>query len=67
MTTIDDESPPGAWANELRAAPWGYGQRKKPSVDEALWNIRKSGLTVEATVLAAEIAGLRAEIERMTK
>ena len=67
MTTTDNESPPGAWDNELRAAPWGYGQRKKLNVEEALWNVRKSGLTFEANILAAEIAGLRAEIERMTK
>lgn len=63
----DNESPPGAWDNELKAAPWGYGQRKKPDVEEALWNIRKAGLLVEANVLAAEIAGLQAEIVRITK
>ena len=64
---VDNDSPPGAWANELRAAPWGYGQYKRPTVEEALWNVRKSGLSHEANVLAAEIAGLRAEIEKTIK
>lgn len=63
----DDESPPGAWKNEMERMPWGFGQRKKPDVEECLWIMRKHGLTVEANILAAEIAGLQAEIERVTR
>lgn len=64
---VDDSSPPGAWKRELERHSWGYGQVKKLDVEEALWNIRKSGLWAEANALALEITGLRAEIDRMTK
>lgn len=67
MTIVDDESPPGAWANEMKAAPWAYGQQKKVNVEQALWNIRKAGFLAEANTLATEISGLQAELERMTK
>jgi len=56
---IDNESPPGAWKAELERAPWGYGQRKPPTIDEVLWMLRKLGLSVEADIIAAEIAKLK--------
>ena len=60
MVTVDDESPPGAWDRELKRHPWGYGQYRPPSLEEALWIIRKHGLGVEADVIVAEIAKLKA-------
>ena len=54
--TIDNESPAGAWANELKAAPWGYGQERDQRVESALASIRMRGLWSEASILAAEIS-----------
>ena len=64
--TIDNESPAGAWANELKAAPWGYGQSHNQRVENALDSIRMRGLWSEASILAAEINSLKAEIARLT-
>jgi hypothetical protein len=61
MVIIDNESPPGAWEQELQRAPWAYGQHRSPNLEEALWIIRKHGLGVEADVIVAEIAKLKAE------
>ena len=63
--TIDNESPAGAWANELKAAPWGYGQERDWRIDNALAAIRMRGLWSEASTLAAEINSLKAEIARL--
>jgi len=65
--TIDNESPAGAWANELKAAPWGYGQERDWRIDNALAAIRMRGLWSEASTLVAEINNLKAEIARLTK
>ena len=64
--TIDNESPAGAWANELKAAPWGYGQKRDWRIDNALATLRMRGLWTEASVLANEINALKAEIHRVT-
>jgi hypothetical protein len=64
--TIDNESPAGAWANELKAAPWGYGQERDWRIDNALAAIRMRGLWSEASTLVAEINSLKAEIQRLT-
>ena len=64
--TIDNESPAGAWANELKAAPWGYGQERDWRIDNALAAIRMRGLWSEASTLVAEINSLKAEIHRLT-
>ena len=64
--TIDNESPAGAWANELKAAPWGYGQERDWRIDNALANIRMRGLWSEASTLVAEINSLKAEIARLS-
>jgi len=65
--TIDNESPAGAWANELKAAPWAYGQERDWRIDNALAAIRMRGLWSEASTLVAEINNLKAEIARLTK
>ena len=65
--TIDNESPAGAWANELKAAPWGYGQERDWRIDNALANIRMRGLWSEASTLVAEINALKAEINRLNR
>ena len=65
--TIDNESPAGAWANELKAAPWGYGQERDWGITNALANIRMRGLWTEASTLAAEINALKAEIHRLNR
>lgn len=61
MTTIDNESPPGAWADEMKAAPWRF----KPvlSTHELLGRVRAAGLTTEANELAREIEALRAQVQ----
>jgi hypothetical protein len=58
---IDNESPPGAWKAELERAPWAFGQRKPPTVQEVLWTLRKCGFSVEADIIAAELAKSTAE------
>ena len=63
--TIDNESPAGAWANELKAAPWAYGQERDWRIDNALAAIRMRGLWSEASTLVAEINSLKAEIARL--
>lgn len=64
MKVIDDESPPGAWKEEMKAAPWGYGQSQLKKVEEALNNVRKAGLWDEARILTLEIKTLQMELER---
>lgn len=61
--TIDNLSPPGAWKDELSAAPWGYGQSQQTLVERSLQNIRRAGLSNEATVLSLELLTLRNELE----
>lgn len=65
--TIDNQSPPGAWAEELKAAPWGYGQERDWRIDNALATLRMRGLWTEASVLANEINALKAEIHRLNR
>jgi hypothetical protein len=59
--TIDRESPPGAWADEIRAAPWRF--KPLPSTHELLARVRAAGLTTEANELAREIEALRAQVQ----
>jgi hypothetical protein len=58
---IDDKSPPGSWKAEMERMPWKYSQQAK--IDEALASIRKSGMALEANLLAQEINVLKAELE----
>jgi hypothetical protein len=61
MTTVDNQSPPGAWADEIRAAPWRF--KPLPSTHELLARVRAAGLTHEANELAREIEALRAQVQ----
>lgn len=61
--SVDNESPPGAWRDEMARMPWRYSQQVK--VDEALAEIRRAGLALEANVLAQEISVLKAEVESL--
>lgn len=63
--TVDNQSPAGAWADELKAAPWGYGQERDWRIDNALASVRMRGLWSEASTLANEINALKAEIHRL--
>ena len=63
--TFDDKSPPGAWKNEMSAAPWGYGQTQQKQVEQALNNIRRAGLFNEATVITLELNTLKSELEAL--
>jgi len=60
---IDDQSPPGAWKNEMAAAPWGYGQSQSQQVHQALTDIRAKSLWIQAEVLEREIITLKLELE----
>ena len=61
--TIDNVSPPGSWQREMEMMPWKYSQQAK--IDEALASIRKSGMALEANLLAQEINVLKAEVEHL--
>jgi len=61
--TVDDMSPPGAWKDEMNAAPWGYGQSQQKLLERSLENIRRAGLFNEATVILLEINTLKTELE----
>jgi hypothetical protein len=65
--TIDNQSPPGAWKEEMSAAPWGYGQSQQMLVERSLENIRRAGLFDEATVLLLELNTLKTELELLRK
>ena len=65
MKTIDDESPPGAWKEEMKAAPWGYGQTQNKKVEDALASVRLRGMWQEASILSLEITTLRRELEAL--
>lgn len=58
---VDNDSPPGSWAEEMARMPWKYSQQVK--IDEALAAIRKAGFMFEANLFAQEINILKAEIE----
>ena len=62
VKTQDDDE---AFEQEMAAAPWGYGQNPTPKVDVALAAVRLRGMWTEASVIALELAGLKAEIQRL--
>jgi hypothetical protein len=64
LLVIDNESPPGAWRDELARAPWAYGQKPR-TVEGALSEIRRVGMWEEATLLSQEISLLKAEIYQL--
>jgi hypothetical protein len=61
MKVVDNESPPGAWRDEMARMPWKFSQQV--SVEKSLASIRNAGLLLEANVLAMEIKTLQAELE----
>jgi hypothetical protein len=61
--SVDDQSPPGAWRDEMARTPWRYSQQTK--VNEALASIRQAGLALEANVLALELTTLKNELEAL--
>lgn len=61
----DNISPPGAWKDELKAAPWGYGQEQNKRVQDALATIRMRSMWTEAAVLEQEITTLKAQVKMM--
>ena len=62
MSTIDNESEPGAWKRELEQHPWGYGQSQTVKLEAALSNIRTVGLWREADAVELEIKTLQSEL-----
>jgi hypothetical protein len=52
-----------AFEQELKAAPWGYGQKQGDRIANALSKLRQSGFGEQAFVLELEIKTLRNEIE----
>ena len=66
MKIVDDESPPGAWKDEMKAAPWGYGQSQLKKVETALNNVRKAGMWEEAHILSLEIRTLQMDVENLS-
>lgn len=67
MTTIDNESPPGSWKNEMDRAPWAFGQKRKIAYTDAIALIRLRGMGEEADAVASEIYRLNDEIGRLRK
>lgn len=61
--TIDNESPPGAWRDEMARMPWKYSQQAR--IEQALAEIRRNGFVNEANTLAQEISVLKAELEHL--
>lgn len=61
--TIDKDSPPGAWAEEMKAAPWGYGQSQAKKVEGALLNVYRAGLYEEHRTIQLELNILKTELE----
>lgn len=60
LVIIDNESEPGAWAKEMRRAPWAFGQRREPDLGEILVKMRAHGLDREADVVARLLSETKA-------
>jgi len=56
-----------AFEQELKAAPWGYGQKQGDRIANALSKLRQLGFGEEAFVLELEIKTLKAEVEYLRK
>lgn len=61
--TVDNQSPPGSWRDEMERMPWKYSQQVK--IEEALTTLRKCGFGLEANLFAQEINVLKAELEAL--
>lgn len=65
--TVDNDSPPGAWKNEMARMSWGFGQSQSRTVHDVIITLRKAGMWDEANLLDKEFTALKAEIERLKK
>lgn len=63
----DDISPPGAWAEEMKAAPWAFGQSQRQQVQAVLVDLRARGLWTQAETLEREIKTLQTELEYLRR
>ena len=61
--SVDNDSPPGSWRDEMQRMPWKYSQQTK--IEEALATLRRSGFALEANLFAQEINVLKAEVEHL--
>lgn len=57
---VDNESPPGAWEQELRRLPWGFGQKQPETIEEVIYFLRQRGFEREANLILREFAILKA-------
>lgn len=62
---VDNESPPGAWKDEMERMPWKFRQEQK--VGWALSQMRLRGMFQEAEILAQEISVLKTELESLRR
>ena len=53
---IDTESEPGSWERELKRHPWGYGQKREPTIAQVIYKLRALGLEAEARVIEREFS-----------
>jgi len=56
MVTEEDD----AFEQELRAAPWAYGQKRPETVEEIIFFLRQRGFDREANIILREFAILKA-------
>lgn len=63
--TVDNESPPGAWKEEMERMPWKFQQEFK--VNTVLSQMRLRGMLKEADIITQEIQTLKAELESLRK
>jgi hypothetical protein len=61
--TVDNESPPGAWKEEMERMPWKFQQEFK--VNTVLSQMRLRGMLKEADIITQEIQTLKAELEAL--
>jgi len=58
---VDNESPAGAWAEELKRIPWGYGQQREPSLEEIYAKLRRGGFSREVDLIQRYIEIVKAQ------
>jgi hypothetical protein len=58
---VDEESPAGAWAEELKRMPWGYGQQREPSLEEIYAKLRRGGFSREVDLIQRYVETVKAQ------
>jgi hypothetical protein len=58
---VDNESPAGAWAEELKRMPWGYGQQREPSLEEIYAKLRRGGFSKEVDLIQRYVEMVKAQ------